>query len=138
MTTPVAQVNSDSRATQEYMDYLLGKKTRNETEDGPSIIVGAGGRIGTMLADFGKRPSQGGRGYNEIVVGEARWHTRLPHSFEAFFYPLTSNCRRRPECEAHTRAVHADFLRDYPGSAVPLLSLDPSNWEAPFAVATDP
>ena len=91
-----------------------------------------------MLADFGKRPSQGGRGYNEIVVGEARWHTRLPHSFEAFFYPLTSNCRRRPECEAHTRAVHADFLRDYPGSAVPLLSLDPSNWEAPFAVATDP
>lgn len=59
---PLAQVNSDSRATEEYFDYLLGRTKTEETEDGPSIVVG-GGRIGTMLLDFGAR-----RGYEDILV----------------------------------------------------------------------
>jgi len=59
---PIAQVNSDSRATQEYMDFLLGKVAQEATEDGPSVIVG-GGRIGTMLLDFGSR-----RGFDDTLV----------------------------------------------------------------------
>ena len=49
-----AQINSDSRATQEYFDFLLGRNKREVTEDGPSIIVGDG-KIGSMLLDFGSR-----------------------------------------------------------------------------------
>ena len=56
------QVNSDSRATQEYFDFLLGRVKNEVTEDGPSIIVG-NGRIGSMLLDFGSR-----NGYNDVVV----------------------------------------------------------------------
>ena len=40
------QMNSDSRPTQEYFDYLLGRNEQVTTEDGPSIIVGEG-KIGT-------------------------------------------------------------------------------------------
>jgi len=61
-SAPIAQVNSDSRATQEYMDFLLGKVAQEATEDGPSVIVG-GGRIGTMLLDFGSR-----RGFDDTLV----------------------------------------------------------------------
>ena len=35
-------VNSDSRPTQEYMDFLMGKGPEQETEDCGSIIVGDG------------------------------------------------------------------------------------------------
>lgn len=56
------QVNSDSRATQEYMDFLLGKITQETSEDGPSVIVGPG-KIGSMLLDFGKR-----KGFEDVVV----------------------------------------------------------------------
>eukprot|EP00908_Phaeocystis_cordata_P008096 Transcript_18766.p1 GENE.Transcript_18766~~Transcript_18766.p1 ORF type:complete len:406 (-),score=42.40 Transcript_18766:174-1391(-) len=58
----VSQVNSDSRATGEYMDFLLGKVTHDVKEDCPSVIVG-GGRIGSMLLDFGKR-----RSYDDVLV----------------------------------------------------------------------
>lgn len=57
-----AQVNSDSRATQEYMDFLLGNIKQEVTEDGPSVIVGDG-RIGSMLLEFGSR-----RGYEDVTV----------------------------------------------------------------------
>ena len=60
---PIAQVNSDSRATEEYFDYLLGRKKTQDSEDGPSIIVGSG-RIGSMLLDFGSR-----RGFEDVIVG---------------------------------------------------------------------
>ncbi|KAL1530503.1 hypothetical protein AB1Y20_001404 [Prymnesium parvum] len=62
-STPRAQVNSDSRATEEYFDYLLGRKKTAESEDCPSVIVG-GGRIGTLLLDLGSR-----RGYKDVLVG---------------------------------------------------------------------
>lgn len=55
-------MNSDSRATAEYFDYLLGKKRIDETEDQPSVIVG-GGRIGSMLLEFGQR-----RKYEDVLV----------------------------------------------------------------------
>lgn len=57
-----AQINSDSRATQEYFDFLLGRNKQEESEDGPSIIVGDG-KIGTMLLDFGARNS-----HDDVIV----------------------------------------------------------------------
>ena len=57
-----AQVNSDSRVTAEYFDFLLGRNKKNITEDGPSIIVGQG-KIGSMLLDFGSR-----NGYEDVVI----------------------------------------------------------------------
>ena len=56
------QVNSDSRSTQEYMDFLLGKVTNDVKEDCPSVIVG-NGRIGSMLLEFGQR-----RSYDDVLV----------------------------------------------------------------------
>lgn len=58
----VSQVNSDSRVSAEYMDFLLGKVKYDVTEDCPSVIVG-NGRIGSMLLEFGQR-----RGYNDVLV----------------------------------------------------------------------
>ena len=58
----VAQVNSDSRVSAEYMDFLLGKLKYDVTEDCPSVIVG-NGRIGSMLLEFGQR-----RGYNDVLI----------------------------------------------------------------------
>mmetsp|Transcript_24355 Transcript_24355/g.79329 ORF Transcript_24355/g.79329 Transcript_24355/m.79329 type:complete len:349 (+) Transcript_24355:26-1072(+) len=60
---PTLQVNSDSRATQEYFDFLLGKTEIEPTEDQPSVIVG-GGKIGEMLREFGER-----RGFEDVVLG---------------------------------------------------------------------
>ena len=53
---------SDSRPTQEYMDFLLGRNVQEESEDCPSIIVGDG-RVGALLMDFGKR-----RDYEDILI----------------------------------------------------------------------
>ena len=61
-THAVRMMHSDSRPTKEYMDFLLGKKVDVDSEDMPSIIVG-GGRVGTMLAEFGQR-----RGFEDIIV----------------------------------------------------------------------
>lgn len=55
-------MHSDSRPTREYMDYLLGENQPEETVDMPSIIVGDG-RVGTLLAEFGKR-----RGFEDTLV----------------------------------------------------------------------
>ena len=89
-----------------------------------------------MLADYVRRPG-GGRDYNEVIVSQERWGSQLSTSFDAFFFPDTPNCRRRAACEAYTRRAHADFRRQFPTSTVPLLTLNPSSWEAPFAVADD-
>ena len=56
------QVNSDHRPTQEYMNHLLGIIKNEVTEDGPSVIVG-GGRIGSMLLDFGQR-----KGFDDVLI----------------------------------------------------------------------
>ena len=57
------QVNSDSRATEEYMDFLLGREKNPVTEDQPSVIVGGGGRVGSMLRNFGER-----RGFDDVII----------------------------------------------------------------------
>ena len=44
------------------MDFLLGENQPEETVDVPSIIVGDG-RVGTLLAEFGKR-----RGFEDTLV----------------------------------------------------------------------
>lgn len=75
------------------------------------------------------------RGYNEVVVDSARWQSQLPSTFDAFYYPATDGCARRAGCELKARRAHREFARSYPGSDVPLLALDPMDWEAPFAAA---
>ena len=89
----------------------------------------------SMLTDYVGRSKGNGRDYNEVIISQARWQERLPFSFEAFFYPDTTSCARRAECETKTREAHAAFMREYPMSGVPLLKLNPTAWEAPFAVA---
>jgi hypothetical protein len=76
-------MQSDSRPTQEYFDYLLGRNKQETTEDGPSIIVG-GGRIGSMLLDFGQR-----RKYDDILIkrGDA-----IPANHPGPVYVCTQAC----------------------------------------------
>lgn len=71
----------------------------------------------------------------KVIVSSAVWSDSLPRSFVAFFYPSTPACHDDGDCEARTRRAHAAFLRDFPASDVPLLTLDPANWNEPFAVA---
>ena len=89
-----------------------------------------------MLEDFVKRRPE--RGYNEVIVSAARWEQRLPHALSAFFYPKTVACAADDGCERRTRAAHARFLSEFPSSRMPLLTFDPSDWEAPFGVAPAP
>ena len=87
-----------------------------------------------MLRDF-KRRKQPDRGYNELIVGTEHFLSTLPGGVEAFFYLKTPRCQGSG-CEQKARAGRATFAADYslgPGEA-PLLSFDPGNWEAPFAV----
>jgi hypothetical protein len=51
---PRAQTWSDPAVTREYIDFLEGKGGQPESEDGPSTIVGAGGRVGNLLAYAGE------------------------------------------------------------------------------------
>jgi hypothetical protein len=52
--TPRAQAWSDPALTREYLEYCTtGQTTQPSSEDGPSVIVGASGRVGTMLAFAG-------------------------------------------------------------------------------------
>ena len=65
-----------------------------------------------------------------LQILEERWR-----GVEAFFYLKTPRCQGSG-CEQKARAGRATFASDYslgPGEA-PLLSFDPGNWEAPFAV----
>jgi len=62
LSPPVLQINSDSRVTAEYFDYLLGRNQLEEKEDCPSIIVG-GGRIGGLLRELGER-----RSYDDVII----------------------------------------------------------------------
>ena len=61
--------------------------------------------------------------------------TRALQILEERFYLKTPRCQGSG-CEQKARAGRATFAADYslgPGEA-PLLSFDPGNWEAPFAV----
>ena len=87
----------------------------------------------SMLEDFvARRPE---RGYNEVIVSMARWEQRLPNALSAFFYPNTAACAADNGCERRTREAHARFLSKYPSSGTPLLTFDPTSWDAPFGIA---
>jgi len=90
--------------------------------------------LGRMLDDYATRAGAG-RGYNEVIVSQARWQDRLPWTFEAFFYVASDSCAADVGCERKTRNAYAAFQREYPDSGVPLLTIDPTDWEAPFAEA---
>ena len=82
-----------------------------------------------------QKPRGSDRGYNELIVGTEHFLSTLPGGVEAFFYLKTPRCQGSG-CEQKARAGRATFASDYslgPGEA-PLLSFDPGNWEAPFAV----
>ena len=88
-----------------------------------------------MLQDFVRRGRGNTRGYNEVVLDFDVWRSHLPDTILAFFYPALAACRHADECEARTRRAHRRFVSEYPASNVPLLTLDQSAWQAPFAVA---
>lgn len=80
--TPTMQMNSDSRPTAEYMDFLLGRNVKDPTVDQPAIIVG-GGRIGQLLKELGER-----KGIADIVV---RRGDPIPADFPGPIYVCTQN-----------------------------------------------
>ena len=74
--------------------------------------------------------------FNEFVLDAAYSETNLPHSVEAFFYPLSEKCLLSRHCKARARQVHATFLAEYrlDDASVPLLGLQLDDWGAPFVV----
>jgi len=76
-------------------------------------------------------------GYNEVVANSRHLNDQLPFAIEAFFYikgesPVTSDLGYGIVIDVVQ--VHKLFLAAYGLSReqVPLLVLDPSNWEEPF------
>jgi len=71
-------------------------------------------------------------GYNEVVVNSRRYNEHLPHAVDAFF--LIKGWENA-NVIYDTVAAHRTFLATYKlaESEVPLLVLDPSNWETPFS-----
>ena len=69
--------------------------------------------------------------YNEMVVSTASVVERLPASVEAFFYVGGTSTHGD---KVDVNAVHQRFVRETHAVDVPLLRLDPANWETPFEV----
>jgi len=84
---------SDSRPTQEYFDFLLGRNQQAESENMPSIIVGDG-RIGAMLADFGQR-----RGFDDIIIRRGDMIPELQAGGQLVRMPIYV-CTRNDELDA--------------------------------------
>ena len=77
-------------------------------------------------------------GYNEIIVNSSHLNTRLPHAIEAFFV-MNSTRTGKDGLGIDVRAARRAFLEMYkiPPSDVPLLLLNPLNWESPFSILDD-
>ena len=69
--------------------------------------------------------------YNELVVGTQRWLQDPVASIEAFFFS-----RGAGDQEQKASAVHSSLIAEYghARSQIPLLSLDLTRGDAPFAV----
>ena len=70
-------------------------------------------------------------GYNEVVLDGTHWvEEGLPHAIEAFFELAHTPSARLLE-------AHRQFLSTYhlTSAEVPLLMLQPKNWETPFSLA---
>ena len=77
-------------------------------------------------------------GYNEIIINSPKLNEQLPQAIMGFFFPkgqspVTSDLGYGIMIDVVK--VHAAFLEEYglTDEQVPLLVLDPSNWEAPFS-----
>ena len=81
-------------------------------------------------------------GYNELILNSAKFNQQLPQAILAFFYlkggagKVTDDLGYGIVIDAV--ATHQAFLDEYGLSEeqVPLLELDPSNWDQPFSVVT--
>ena len=76
-------------------------------------------------------------GYNELILNSRAHNERLPHSVEAFFVPQGHSAVTADlgyGIRIDVVVAHRAFLRVYGLTAeqVPLLRLDPANWEEPF------
>jgi hypothetical protein len=77
-------------------------------------------------------PPNGGFKYNEIVIDSEEWTNNLPHSIEAFFYPVNDTACQEP-CQRFAATAHRKFLQKYPDYYVPLLQLDRTDMTTPFS-----
>lgn len=70
-------------------------------------------------------------GYNELIYDSNEWNHNLPHTIEAFFVVRGAWFNSNGPTVQHHRA----FLRRYKLTEddVPLIGLDPTNWESPFS-----
>ena len=76
-------------------------------------------------------------GYNELVISADSFEAALPSVIEAFFFLRTGACDASAHCRGWAERAQRAFSIEFGGdaSSVPLLTLDGSNWEAPFAPA---
>ena len=66
--------------------------------------------------------------YNEVVLDTAAWVKALPYTLEAIFFYKGND-------DGTARALHRRFADAFPHASTPLLSLDMSNAQRPFALA---
>lgn len=91
-------------------------------------------QLNVMFEMYQKNPAR----YNEVVVSTANWDP--PTSIEAFFYPAgetgCGDCDK--EC-AKVKEQHGGYLQTFSmtSAQVPLLCIDRSNFEYPFADMSD-
>ncbi len=66
------------------------------------------------------------------------WVNWQPRSIEAVWFLRSFNCFQGGSmlCESKARQVHTQLLHKYglTSKELPLLSLDPNNWDTPFAL----
>ena len=72
-------------------------------------------------------------GYNEIIVPAALLQQRLPTAISGFFYLKGQPTDRI--AKAHHDFVELYKAKGVTAEKVPLVELDPSNWDAPFSAA---
>jgi hypothetical protein len=70
--------------------------------------------------------------YNELVMDALPWAQKMPRLIQAFFFPAGSL-----NGEEHAREVRRTFLNSFPGTYAPLLRLNLSDVEAPFAMVEE-
>jgi hypothetical protein len=89
------------------------------------------------FADHGElwQPPGFHSGYNEIIINASRLNAHLPFAIEAFFV-LNASHAELDGLGVNVSKARRDFIAQYElePQDVPLLLLDPWNWEEPFSV----
>jgi len=83
--------------------------------------------------------SDGGSGYNEVIINSAKYNAHLPDVVDAFFVMKGHSTTTQDDADhinVNVQQAHGAFLHLYNKSAleVPLLVFDPFNWDQPFSV----